>query len=189
MIQPVKVRDLILGKYEVRSLLEQSRSYQWVESIDKQTEKMYIIQLLLNTVKSDQLTKAFDYFDNLKNLSHKTLITPEQIISHQDFPLAVLYPKGVYTNLILSKDWDIQLLIKKIHEATETLHILHNKGLTHGRINPKSFVVKEEKVCLSGFGYAPILTTDNIHALKDCEDFLAPELSKSTRVVDANARV
>jgi hypothetical protein len=176
MIHPVKVKDLILGKYEVQLLLAQSRSYQWLESFDKKNNKTYIIQLLLSDLPSDTLTQTFDYFDNLKNLSHKTLLTPEQVISHQKFPLVVLYPQAVYTDLNFSKDQNINSLIEKIKEASETLHILHNKGLTHGYINPKSFVLKDGKACLMGFGYAPILTKNNPSAFQDCSDILSPKI-------------
>lgn len=176
MINPVKVKDLILGKYEVQSILAQSRSYQWLETFDKKNNKNYIIQLLLSDLPSDTLIQTFDYFDNLKNLSHKTLLTPEQVISHQNFPLAILYPQEVYTDLNFPKDQDMKSLIEQIKEASETLHILHNKGLAHGYINPKSFVLKDEKVCLMGFGYAPILTKNNPDAFQDCSEILSPEL-------------
>lgn len=179
MVKPLTVKDLILDKYEIASILEQSCSYQWVKSSDKRTNKTYIMQLLLNDLPSSQLAQAFDYFDSLKNLSHQNLLTPEQVISHQKFPLIVLYPEGVYPLLKLSQDEEHNLLIDKIYQAAETLHILHNKGLIHGRISCKSFVIKNEKVCLGGFGYAPILSANNIEAIKDCEELLIPELLNS----------
>ncbi|MDV2999899.1 MAG: hypothetical protein N5P05_001505 [Chroococcopsis gigantea SAG 12.99] len=98
-----------------------------------------------------------------------------------------IYPDYNYNKLELSESLGIEKLTHYLYEATEILHTLHNKGLTHGRINSNSFILKKDKVCLTGFGYAPILTPDNMYALKDCGDFIAPELLNRLSIVNGNA--
>ncbi len=183
MSQPVKLGELILGRYQTIAILEQTNCYQWLETIDHPTQKSYRVQILLSKLSSERFKKVFDYFDTLKNINHKTLITPEQIRSNQNFSMVNIYESSGYKKLELSQSMELEQLRQYLYEAAENLHVLHNKGLTHGRINPNSFMVKEDKVYLTGFGYAPLLMPDNSDALKDCGAFTAPELLNRLNIV------
>ena len=105
------------------------------------------------------------------------IIPPEQVISNNDLPFVIVYPEAFSIILDLSKNLDLELNLKCLSEASELLHILNNKKLIHGQINPKSFFLKDNKVYLSGFGYAPFILQGNRDAIKDCGDFLPPEIT------------
>jgi hypothetical protein len=180
MKRDITVGDTILGQYEVTELGEKTQIYQWVSGFDRQTEQRYNLQILLSSFPTPILNRIFDYFDRIKNIANQNLIVPQKVISTQDFPLVILYNIADTETFRISEQSSIQLLMKSLHEATESVHTLHNKGFVHGRINPNNFVIRKGKVCLQGFGYAPILEIDNTLGFKDIGDFLAPELRQLT---------
>ncbi len=193
MQNEIKIGQVIAGKYELIKALKKSHLYQYIEGVNLKTQKFHIIQVLLNNCQTGQIKEAFDYFDDLKNVRREGIIPPEQVISSKDLPLVIIYPESLGSVLDFSKNLDLELILKYLSEASELLHILNNKKLIHGQINPKSFILKDDKVYLSRFGYASFLTQGNEDALKDCGDFLPPEISdansaqKSRETIDTYA--
>jgi hypothetical protein len=177
MKNQTKIGQTIAGKYELIKSLKESHLYQWIEAVNLKTQKAHTIQVLSNDCQKRQIKEAFDYFDALKNVRREGIIPPEQVISNNDLPLVIVYPESFGSILDLSKYIDLELILRYLSEASELLHILNNKKLVHGQINPKSFVLKDNKVYLSGFGYAPFLLQGNENAIKDCGDFLPSEIN------------
>ena len=164
-----------------------------IEAVNLTTQKAHTVQVLLNNYPKGQIKEAFDYFDALKNIRREGLIPPEQVISNNDLHLVIVCPEFCGSLLDLSKDFELELILKYLSEASELLHIVNNKRIIHGQINPKSFLLKDNKVYLSGFGYAPFILQGNQDAIKDCGDFLPPEItdadsaSKSRDTIDTYA--
>jgi hypothetical protein len=177
MKTPIKIGQTIAGKYELIKALQESHLYQWIGAVNLKTQKAHTIQILVNDCQKGQIKEAFDYFDALKNVRREGIIPPEQVISNNDLPLVIIHPESFGSILDLSKNHDLDLILKYLSEASELLHIVNNKKLIHGQINPKSFVLKDNKVYLIGFGYAPFLLQGNTNAIKDCGDFLPPEIT------------
>jgi len=176
-----KIGQMIAGKYELIKALKQSHLYQWIEAVNLKTRKSHTIQILLKDCQKGKIKEAFDYFDALKNIRREGIIPPEQVISNNDLPLVIIYSESFGSTLDLAENHDLNLILKYLFEASELLHIVNNKKLIHGQINSKSFVLKDNKIYLSGFGYAPFLMQGNQDAIKDCGDFLPPE------IIDANS--
>ena len=177
MQHQTKIGQVIAGKYELIKALKESHLYQWIGAVNLTTQKAHTVQVLLNNYPKAQIKESFDYFDALKNVRREGIIPPEQVISNNDLPFVIVYPESFSNILDLSKDFELELILKYLSEASELLHILNNKKLIHGQINPKSFILKDNKVYLSGFGYAPFLLQGNTNAIKDCGDFLPPEIT------------
>ena len=177
MQQQTKIGQIIAGKYELIKALKESHLYQWIGAVNLKTQKAHTIQVLLNDCQKGQIKEAFDYFDALKNIRRQGIVPPEQVISNGDLPLVIIHSESFGSILDLSRNFDLELTLKYLSEASELLHILNNKKLIHGQINPKSFILKDNKVYLSGFGYAPFLLQGNENAIKDCSDFLPPEIT------------
>ncbi len=177
MKNQTKVGQTIAGKYELIKALKESHLYQWIGAVNLTTQKAHTVQVLLNNYPKAQIKEAFDYFDALKNVRREGIIPPEQVISNNDLPFVIVYPESFSKVLDLSKDFELELILKYLSEASELLHILNNKKLIHGQINPKSFFLKDNKVYLSGFGYAPFILQGNRDAIKDCGDFLPSEIT------------
>jgi hypothetical protein len=176
MKDQIKIGQVIAGKYELIKALKETHLYQWIGAVNLKTQKAHTIQVILNECQKGQIKEVFDYFDALKNIRREGIIPPEQVISNNDLPL-IIYPESFGITLDLSKDIDLELTLNYLSEASELLHIVNNKKLIHGQINPKSFILKDNKVYLSGFGYAPFLMQGNENAIKDCGDFLPPEIT------------
>ena len=177
MQHQTKIGQVIAGKYELIKALRESHLYQWIGAVNLRTQKAHTIQVLLNDCSKGQIKEAFDYFDALKNIRREGIVPPEQAISNGDLPLVIIYPESFDSILDLSKDFDLKLTLEYLSEASELLHILNNKKLIHGQINPKSFLLKDNKVYLNGFGYAPFILQGKQDAIKDCGDFLPPEIT------------
>ena len=177
MQHQIKIGQVIAGKYELIKALKKSHLYQWIGAVNLKTQKAHTIQILLSDCQKGQIKEAFDYFDALKNVRREGISPPEQVISNNDLPLVIVYPEYFGSIFDLSKNFDLELILKYLSEASELLHTVNNKKLIHGQVNPKSFVLKDNKVYLSGFGYAPFLLQGNENAIKDCGDFLPPEIT------------
>ncbi len=177
MKNQIEIGQTIAGKYELIKALKESNLYQWIEAVNLRTQKTHTIQILSNECQKGQIKEVFDYFDALKNIRREGIIPPEQVISNGDLPLVIIHAESFGSILDLFRDFDFQLKLKYLSEASELIHILNNKKLVHGQINPTSFVVKNNKIYLSGFGYAPFLVQGNQDAIKDCGDFLPPEIT------------
>lgn len=172
----IKIGQTIAGKYELIKALKETHLYQWIEAVNLKTQKAHTIQVLSNECPKGQIKEVFDYFDALKNIRREGIIPPEQFISINDLPL-IIYPEFFGITLDLSKNVDLDLTLTYLSEASELLHIVNNKKLIHGQVNPKSLILKDNKVYLSGFGYAPFLMQGNQDAIEDCGDFLPPEIT------------
>jgi len=181
MKNQIKIGQTIASKYELINALKESHLYQWIGAVNLKTQKAHTIQVLSNDCPKGQITEAFDYFDALKNIRREGVVPPEQVISNGDLPLVIIHAESFGSILNLSREFDFELTLKYLSEASELIHIINNKKLIHGQINPTSFLVKDHKVYLSGFGYAPFLVQGNQNAIKDCGDFLPPE------IIDANS--
>lgn len=181
MENQIEIGQTIAGKYELIKALKESHLYQWIEAVNLKTQKPHTIQVLSEKCQKGQIKEIFDYFDTLKNIRREGIVPPEQVISNSDLPLVIIYTESFGSILDLSSDFDLELTLKYLSEASELIHILNNKKLIHGQINPKSFFINENKVYLSEFGYAPFLMQGNQDAIKDCGDFLPPE------IIDANS--
>jgi len=177
MQHQTKIGKTIVGKYELIKALKESHLYQWIGAVNLKTQKAHTIQILLNDCQKGEIKEAFDYFDALKNIHRQGIIPPEQVISNKDLPLVIIYPESFGSILDLSKNASLELVLTYLSEASELLHILNNKKLIHGQINPESFILKDNKVYLIGFGYAPFLMQGNKDAIEDCGDFLPPEIT------------
>ena len=177
MQQQTKIGQIIAGKYELIKALKESHLYQWIGAVNLKTQKAHTIQVLLNDCQKGQIKEAFDYFDALKNIRRQGIVPPEQVISNGDLPLVIIHSESFGSILDLSRNFDLELTLKYLSEASELLHTVNNKKLIHGQVNPKSFILKDNKVYLSGFGYAPFLLQGNENAIKDCGDFLPPEIT------------
>ena len=177
MQHQTKIGQTIAGKYALIKALKESHLYQWIGGINLNTQKVHTIQVLLKDCQKGEVKEAFDYFDDLKNVHRQGIIPPEQVISNKDLPLVIIYPEFFGSILDLSRNPSLELVLKYLFEASELLHILNNKKLIHGQVNPESFILKDNKVYLSGFGYAPFLMQGNKDAIEDCGDFLPPEIT------------
>ena len=177
MKDQIKIGQVIAGKYELIKALKESHLYQWIGAVNLKTQKAHTLQVLVNDYQKGQIKETFDYFDALKNIRRDGIVPPEQVVSNGHLPLVIIHSESFGSVLELSKDCDFELTLKYLSEASELLHILNNKKLIHGQINPKSFILKDNKVYLSGFGYAPFLLQGNEDAIKDCGDFLPPEIT------------
>lgn len=180
MQKQIAIGQVIAGKYEVMQHLKTSHLYQWVGAIDTKNQKAYTIQVLDNKFPKAQLKEVFDYFDTLKSIRREGIVVHEQVISNSDCSLAIICPTFFVETLNLSEKSSLELILKCLYEASELLHIVNNKNLIHGQINPNSFVIKDDKIYVSGFGYDPFLMQGNSDALKDCGDFLPSEICNAT---------
>lgn len=105
-------------------------------------------------------------------------MVPDMVLSDANYPLVAVYsdlPVEPLSSAI--KHAPEEHAMEWRHQASETLHVLHNKNLVHGRVTPDSFVVAHGTVYLTGFGYAPLLQLGHQGALRECGEFLAPEVS------------
>jgi len=177
MQNPTKIGQIIAGKYELIKALKETHLYQWIGAVNLKTQKAHTIQIHLNDCPKGQIKEAFDYFDAVKNIRREGVVPPEQVISNGDLPLVIIHSESFGSILDLSRNFDFELTLKYLSEASELLHTVNNKKLIHGQVNPKSFILKDNKVYLSGFGYAPFLLQGNENAIKDCGDFLPPEIT------------
>lgn len=177
MQKQIKIGQVIAGKYELIKALKEYHLYQWIGAVDLATQEAYTVQVLSKNYPKEQIKETFDYFDALKNIRREGIVPPEQVVSSYDLPLVIINPESFSSILDLSKNDDLDLILKYLSEASELLHIVNNKKLIHGQINPKSFLIKDSKVYLTGFGYAPFILQGNQDAIKDCGDFLPPEIT------------
>jgi len=166
-----------IGEYNITTERGKNRLYRWVEAVNSQKEKTVIIQILQPGISPEITAQIVAYFDTLQAIRRKNLWLPEQVFSNADYPLVLVYPYLSTTPLgeILQASTEEEA-IEWWHQASETLHTLHNKNIVHGCIALDSFVVVERSVCLTGFGYAPFLQMGEPKAIQECREVVAPEV-------------
>lgn len=166
-----------IGEYKVTTERSENSLYRWVEAVNTQKEKTVIIQILQPGISPEITAQIVAYFDTLQAIRRKNLWLPEQVFSNADYPLVLVYPYLSTTPLgeILQASTEEEA-IEWWHQASETLHTLHNKNIVHGCIALDSFVVVERSVCLTGFGYAPFLQMGEPKAIQECREVVAPEV-------------
>jgi len=173
--------SLILN-YEVRETIAETLVYQWVRAADTQNNEL-ILQILKDGVSKVEEDKLFKYFEDLQSFRGRNIIVPQRIESDLNHPLVLVYPN--WSDLISEISLEVYLEAnpEKAKElwgqAAEILHALHQREVIHGNINTKSFIVKDEKIWLRGFGYKPLIESGHEEALKDCSNFLVPEAGKN----------
>ncbi len=166
-----------IGEYKVTTERSENSLYRWVEAVNTQKEKTVIIQILQPGISPEITANLISYFDTLQAIRRKNLWMPEQVFSNADYPLVLIYPYLSTTPLteVLQQSTQEEA-IEWWHQASETLHTLHNKNIVHGCIALDSFVVVERSVCLTGFGYAPFLQMGEPKAIQECREVVAPEV-------------
>ena len=166
--------DMILGEYEVTAPLQSDGIYQWTHARGLNDGQSFLLQLLCPelTWPQSQISAILDYFDILGGISRRSLHLPVQLLSGKEYPLVVVYP--LLTGDILEDGLRIFAgrAADAWHEASEAINVLHNRGLVHGGLTPKSFVMTGAGVMLTGFGYAPLAPGLIGKTLKG---YLAPE--------------
>jgi serine/threonine protein kinase len=166
--------DIILGEYEVTTLLSSDGVYLWAHARARNEEKPVLLQILLSETPwpKSQISAITDYFDALSGVARRSLHLPAQVLSDGKYPMVAVY--SPLTGDILEKFLPSSTGSEadRWHQASEAINILHNRGLIHGGLTPRSFVSVDDIVMLTGFGYAPLAPRLVQEALKG---FIAPE--------------
>lgn len=182
----VELGDRLFSAYQVTAILSANPIYQWVKVLERD-QKPAVIQLLVAPVDAGVSQPVIEYFDQLQSLRRRELIVPQKILSDAEYPLAALYPDltsepvSFAPNPLKSAEYDHS--VRLLEQASEALFALHNKNLVHGCITPESFIVVENSVRLTQFGYLPLLQQRHLETLallKQYDQFLAPETAQPT---------
>ncbi|MGK7899629.1 MAG: protein kinase [Xenococcus sp. (in: cyanobacteria)] len=176
-----------IGEYEVTAKLSQDAAYQWVEAVDKNQENQVILQLVQPELPGKAIAEIIAYFDKLQLIRRKGIWRPEQMFSDDKYPLIIVYPyrRTIPLNQVLRPTSLDEKELEWWHQASEALHALHNKGLVHGYINIDSFVIAEQLLYLTGFGFAPLLQLGYKKFLPSEQNSLAPEVLAQKKVTKA----
>jgi len=176
-----------IGEYKVTAKLSKDSVYQWVEAVGKNQENRFVLQLVQPETPQDIVTEIIAYFDKLQLIRRKGIWRPEQMFSDEQHPLIIVYPymKTIPLKQFLSPTYLDEEALEWLHQASEALHALHNKGLVHGYININHFVTSEKLLYLTGFGYAPLLKLGYKKFLQSEQDVLAPEVLTQQQVTKA----
>ena len=166
-----------IGEYQVTVEVKKDTVYQWFEAVDQNQENRVLLQIVQPDISSDAIAAIMSYFDMLQGIRRKGILVPVQMFSDPpEYPLVLVYSH-------LSREPLAQVLkhspgeaLEWWHQASETLHALHNKHLVHGHISIDSFVVADGRLYLTGFGYTPLLQLGHQGALQECGEVLAPEV-------------
>jgi tRNA A-37 threonylcarbamoyl transferase component Bud32 len=179
MQTPVEIGASILNTYKVTKTLEQDSVYQWVEAIDtaKEEETLVVLQVLLAKVSPAEVAALKDYFDNLIDTRKKKLRLPVLVRSDDNHQLIFVYSAWEVEPLANALRREPSQTGKWWHQASETLHAIHKQNLIHGRVTLDNFVVLDEEVHLTGFGYAPLLVSGKREVLQELAPLLAPEVT------------
>lgn len=176
--------DDLVGDYKVTTQLKSNNVYQWVKAINRKNEDLVVLQLLVLN-KEEVVPIISKYFETLQPISTRKGLMVFQLMSDYNYPLVVVYSDFSGESLDSAFKRVPERKIEWLKEASEILFALHNKSLVHGCVTPDSFVVVKETVYLMGFGYAPLLQLGDQDALRECRDFLAPEVLDQHSVTSA----
>jgi len=196
----VKTGDRLFGTYEVIAEQRDNAIYQWVRAV-KRDGQTVVVQLLIAAVDPETRLHTLSYFDALKSIRRQGLWVPTEVLCDQVNPLVAVYPDlpakplRLETNQPFDAD-GFAITLKWLNEAAETLFALHNKRLVdgqrllHGHVTPESFMLVEETVYLTDFGYAPLLEhkhLDTLCILQQNDGFCAPEVAQPPLTLAADA--
>jgi hypothetical protein len=173
-----------LFRYQVTAVIKNNSVYQWIRAVDT-NQRSVILQILIVQVDRDLRQAIIAYFDDLHSIKKQGLWIPTEILCDQNYPLIAVYADLPTQPLTLD-----QQSIDRLEEASEALFALHNKRLVHGCVTPESFVLVNDKVYLTNFGYNPLLNAQHpatLNALKSDTEFLAPETARESLEITADA--
>lgn len=174
-----------IGEYETTTILKQDAVYQWVEAVKGNQNHKFILQIVQPDISSEVTATIMSYFDKLQTVRRKGIWGPTEISSVTEYPLILVYP---YINTVSLQEVLEQTPSNTLpywHQASERLHVLHNKNIVHGRISLNSFVIGADKyLYLTDFGYAPVLEL-GLEAFPEYQELLAPEVLEKQLVTSA----
>jgi len=173
-----------LFRYQVTAVIKDNSVYQWVKATDP-NQQTVILQVLIASVDASLCRAIVAYFDALHSIKRQGLWIPTDILSDKDYPLV-----AVYTDLPTQPLTLDQQPVARLEEASEALFALHNKRLVHGCVTIDSFVLVNNKVHLTNFGYNPLLNAqhpETLMALQSSAEFLAPETARESLEITADA--
>lgn len=168
--------SLVLGTYKVMTTIAEDSIYQWVKAGSTTDGNSVVLQIPQSSISQDESNLLFDYFETLQYFKDKKGFIVPDVQTDSDYPLVLIYsiwPEEILLHALRRAPKNAEEWWKA---ASEALHALHNKNLVHGHLNPDSFVVAEEQVYIRGFGYTPLLELGHKDAIKECSEFLAPEV-------------
>jgi hypothetical protein len=183
-----------LFNYKVLAVIKSNSVYQWVRAIGPNNQS-FVLQLLVTKIDSDLCKSIIEYFDALHSIQKPGLWIPIEILCNHQYPLVAVYTDlpTKPLNLDLQQAADTSAFnqtVEQLYEASEALFALHNKQLVHGCVTPESFVLVNDKVHLTNFGYKPLLNAkhpETLNALTQESNFLAPETARESLEITSDA--
>ncbi len=176
-----------IGKYEIQKQLKQNPIYQWVEAIDTHQGHPVMLQIFQPKLPPEAQSAILAYFDDLQTIRRQPIWSPIQSFSNTDSSLIFAYPFLHTTSLLqVLRQATKEEALKWWQQASEALHILHNANLVHGYVTLDSFVIAEQDLYLTDFGYAPLLQLGYPNAINPHENFLAPEVVEKKQLTPAS---
>ena len=167
---------IILGEYEVISTVREDSVFRWEKATEIKSGNSAIIQTLRLQCSHEEISCITNFFESLLCLKKKSLWLPTHLLADVDYPMVLVYADAVLKSLEQVMKEDSNTAIELWSDASESLHFLHNRDITHGFVSPESFIVFNDQLYLTGFGYSPLLESRNRVAIERCTDFCAPEL-------------
>ena len=191
----IRVGDVIAGEYEVTAMVRHDSVYEWVKALPVCKSGAIEVQLQMlvpGTFSGQQMKTVTDYFDRLVTIRQKTILVPDTIVSDTDHPLILVYPIHNVSPLEKSLGKSPKDNLKWWEKARELLWVLHNKNMAHGLVSPDCFYVRdgdgEDELCLTNFGYAPVIAAGYKEILKEHGNILSPE-SVSKQIVGVSSDI
>ncbi|MFO0454320.1 MAG: right-handed parallel beta-helix repeat-containing protein, partial [Pseudomonadota bacterium] len=173
--------------YEIQKQLKQNPIYQWVEAIDTHQGHPVMLQIFQPKLPPEAQSAILAYFDDLQTIRRQPIWSPIQSFSNTDSSLIFAYPFLHTTSLLqVLRQATKEEALKWWQQASEALHILHNANLVHGYVTLDSFVIAEQDLYLTDFGYAPLLQLGYPNAINPHENFLAPEVVEKKQLTPAS---
>ncbi|MEZ5582206.1 MAG: hypothetical protein R3F37_04945 [Candidatus Competibacteraceae bacterium] len=166
-----------VGDCEITALFREDAAYQWAKARDCNNDRPVLLQLLHRHYPTEDIDGLVEYFKRLQTLDGQGLWVPEQLFADTASPLILCYPYLSGNSLERQLEQTPDRAQHWFRQAAERLSTLHDNHLAHGWITPDSWLVCEERLYLLGFGYGPLLTAGHSEVMRDCGDWLAPEVT------------
>lgn len=176
-----------IGEYNIIAQLTEDSIYQWVEAVANNKQNRVILQLVKPHIPQRIISEEIiSYFDKLQMFRRKGIWHPEQIFNSDQYPLVIVYSykKIIPLNQILQQI-PLNEALEWWHQASETIHALHNQDMIHGYININCFVVTDRHLHLTGFGYTPFLKPEYKKFLNPERNTFAPEVLAQEQITKA----
>jgi len=178
----VKKGSRLFERFEIVKVVEKRGVFLSTRARDVKENRLVRLQVLDPDFAVDQATveTLLEYFRRLQGAGGRGVQAPEEALSNGRHPFVAVYSDLPAKPLPkISRTWPGQGL-PLWKEAGETLHFLHARGMVHGNVSPRSFVVIENEgkktVCLTDFGCAPLLERGRLEALRGDGRFVSPEM-------------